>query len=98
MGVAYHFNREIGEVRIEQSAQIWEFLKEFGYEDCKPAVAPALHGPTPCAADCDEPCEERWDMEAFVATLAIYTCVHAPISVKWSKYCLDIPRVSATAM
>ena len=66
MGVAYHFNHEIGEVRIEQSAQIWKFLKEFGYEDCKPAVAPALHGPTPCETDCDEPCEERWDMEAFV--------------------------------
>ena len=66
LGVAYHFNREIGEVRIEQSVQIWRSLNEFGYEDCKPAVAPALHGPTPCATDCDEPCEERWDMEAFV--------------------------------
>jgi hypothetical protein len=66
LGVAYHFNREIGEVRIEQSAQIWKFLKEFGHEDCKPATAPALHGPMPCKADCDEPCKEQWDMEAFV--------------------------------
>ena len=66
LGVAYHFDHEVGQVRIEQSAQIWKMLKQFGYENCKPALAPTMSGPAPCAADCDEPCEEKWDMEGFI--------------------------------
>ena len=66
LGVAYHFDRAEGIVRIEQSAQTRKMLKEFGYEDCKPAKAPTMPGPPPCAADCEEPYEERFDMEGFI--------------------------------
>jgi hypothetical protein len=66
LGVAYHFDDNKGEVRIEQSAQTWKFLKEFGYENCNPAPAPTMSGPPPCEADCSEPHEEKWDMEGFI--------------------------------
>jgi hypothetical protein len=46
--------------------QIGKFLNQFGYSDCRAADTPALAGPTPCAADCEEPYEGDWDMEAFV--------------------------------
>jgi hypothetical protein len=66
LGVVYHFDHDAGEVRIEQSAQTWKMLKQFGHEDCKPALAPTMSGPPPCTADCAEPCEEKWDMEGFI--------------------------------
>jgi hypothetical protein len=66
LGVAYHFDRTKGEVRIEQSVQTMKFIKQFGFEDCKPASTPTMPGITPCAADCAEPCDGEWDMEAFV--------------------------------
>jgi hypothetical protein len=87
LGVAYHFDRLNGVVRIEQSAQIWKFIKEFGHENCKPAPTPTLAGPTPCAADCDEPCDEKWDMEGFVGQLpATSSCVHALTSGNALKF------------
>ena len=66
LGVAYHFDHVKGEVHIEQSAQTRKMLKEFSFEDCKPAMAPTMTGPPPCAADCDEPYDGKWDMEAFI--------------------------------
>ena len=41
-------------------------LKQSGYEDCNSATAPNMSGPAPCQADCDEPYDEPWDMEAFI--------------------------------
>jgi hypothetical protein len=41
LGVAYHIDTEKGEISIEQSAQIMKFRKEFNYENCTPASAPA---------------------------------------------------------
>jgi hypothetical protein len=64
--VQYHFDRRNGTVLIEQSSQTWKMLKEFGYEDCKPASTPTMAGPPPSAADCDDPYEGAWNMEAFI--------------------------------
>jgi hypothetical protein len=66
LGVGYHVDHIKGEAIIEQTAQIWKFIKEFDYQDCKPAKAPAMVGPPPCEANCDEPYEGEWNMEAFI--------------------------------
>jgi hypothetical protein len=70
LGVAYHFDRSLGFCKIEQSAQTWKFLSQFGYQDCKPAQCPALSGPVPCKADCEEEIsndeDKDFDMEGFV--------------------------------
>jgi hypothetical protein len=66
LGIEYHFDAEKGEMRIEQNAQAWKWLKEFDHGQCTPVDAPTLAGPSPNEADCDIPYEGKWDMMAFV--------------------------------
>ena len=80
LGVAYHFDLEAGTCYIEQSAQTMKFLKSFGHENCKPASVPTMTGAPPSTADCDEPCEEKWDMEGFIGHASyLYMCTRPDI-------------------
>ena len=80
LGIFYDFDRANARMVMTQSSQIIKMLKVFGYENCKSADAPTMAGPLPCKADCEEPCEEKWDMEAFVGhALWIYMCTRPDI-------------------
>jgi hypothetical protein len=78
--VYYDCDRVAGTCSMSQSAQIMKLLKLFGMENCKPAEAPTMPGPSPCQADCEAQQEEKRDMEAFVGhVLWLYMCTRPDV-------------------
>ena len=78
LGVHYAFDWEKRTVRLTQATQTRKFLQIYGMENCKAEKAPMPTGPEPCAADCEEPPTEEWDMECFVGHGNFLHCCTRP--------------------
>ena len=80
LGIFYEYDRALARMTMTQSAQTVKMLKIFGMENCKPESAPTMGGPALCTADCEDPPEEKWDMEGFIGhALWIYMCTRPDI-------------------
>ena len=66
LGVLYTLDLENGVCHIAMPAQVHKVLKLFGHENCKAESTPMFNGAAPCAVDCEDKCEEDFDMQGFV--------------------------------